>query len=127
DPSCAIHLIDQPKKAGVKKLVTPSSRGADKPAEAPLEMQHYQEAKKAADDHLRTSFLNHSIVRPGHLTNGEKTHKITAASHIGHSGKISRKDVAQVLVDCLQPAIAENKTFEILGGDTATELALQKL
>jgi len=126
DQDGAINLIDKAKAAGVKKFVMLSSMGTDDPSQNP-DLQHYLEAKKTADKHLQASFLDYSIVRPGALTNGEKTNRIKANEHLNEYGEISRKDVAQVIVDCLPPNVLQNKTFEILEGSLATELALQEV
>ncbi len=126
DQEGAINLIDRAKAAGVKKFVMLSAMGTEDPSQKP-ELEHYLEAKKTADDHLKASFLDYSIVRPGKLTEGEKTNKIKAKARLNEYGEISRKDVAQVLVDCLPPNVLQNKTFEILEGNLATELALQEV
>ena len=126
DQEGAINLIDSAKAAGVKKFVMLSAMGTENPSENP-NLQHYLEAKKTADNHLKASFLDYSIVRPGALTDGEKTNKIKADKQLNEYGEISRKDVAQVLVDCLPPNVLQNKTFEILEGNLATELALQEV
>lgn len=127
DQNGAINLIDQAKTANVKKFVMLSSMGADDPENGPEGLKHYLKAKKKADDHLKACFMEYSIVRPGHLTTDDKTNKIKAGEKLNESGKISRKDVAQVLVDCLEDGIAQNKSFEILSGDMAIELALREI
>lgn len=126
DQEGAINLIDKSKAAGVKKFVMLSAMGTEDPPQKP-DLEHYLKAKKTADDHLKASFLDYSIVRPGRLTEGEKTNKIKAKTHLNEYGEISRKDVAQVMVDCLPANVLQNKTFEILGGNLATELALQEV
>lgn len=126
DEKGAINLIDSAKAAGVRKLVMLSSMGTEKPDENP-DLAHYLRAKKTADDHLKASFLDYTIVRPGRLTNGEKTNKIKAKKQLNEYGEISRKDVAQVLVDSLPAAMVKNKTFEILQGDQAISLALEEV
>lgn len=127
DRDGAINLIDQSKAAGVKKFVMLSSMGSDKPSDGSMELQPYLEAKKAADEHLQASFLDYTIIRPGQLTEGKKTNKIEAAKKLNKSGTISRKDVAQVLVNCLPPNMVQNKTFEILNGNKAIALALEEV
>lgn len=127
DQNGAINLIDQAKANDVKKFVMLSSMGADDPESGPEGLTHYLKAKKEADDHLKACFMEYSIVRPGHLTTDEKTNKIKAGEKLNESGKISRKDVAQVLVDCLQDGIAQNKSFEILNGEMGIELALREI
>lgn len=126
DRDGAINLIDQSKAAGVRKFVMLSSMGADDPSQNE-DLKSYLEAKKTADEHLRTSFLEHSIVRPGALTNNAKTNKIKAAEKLGEYGEIPRQDVAQVLIDCLEPNLLKNRTFEILSGDKATPIALKEI
>lgn len=125
DQNGAINLIDQAKAAGVKKFVMLSSMGADNPSKGPDGLEPYLKAKAEADSHLQASFLEYTIVRPGYLTNDEKTNKIKASEKLGEMGKISRKDVAQVLVGSLAPDRVQNKVFEIISGNTAIELALE--
>ncbi len=127
DQNGAINLIDQAKAAGVKKFVMLSSMGVADPKNGPEDLRHYLEAKKVADDHLKACFMEYSIVRPGYLTTGDKTNKIRAGESLGEFGKISRKDVAQVLVDCLEDGIAQNRAFEILSGDIGIEFALREI
>jgi uncharacterized protein YbjT (DUF2867 family) len=126
DQEGAINLIDQAKAAGVRKFVMLSSMGTDNPDQGG-DLEFYLRAKKAADDHLKASFLEYSIVKPGALTNGEKTNKIAAKKRLNKYGEISRKDVAQVIVACLPPNMMQNEDFEILSGDTAIELALEEV
>jgi len=126
DRDGAINLIDRSKAAGVRKFVMLSSMGADNPSQNE-DLKSYLEAKKTADDHLKASFLEYSIVRPGALTNNEKTNKIKAAEKLGEYGEIPRRDVAQVLIDCLEPNMLKNRTFEILSGDKATAIALKEI
>ncbi|MDR6299919.1 SDR family oxidoreductase [Mesonia maritima] len=126
DEKGAINLIDRSKAAGVRKFVMLSAMGTDKPSENP-DLEQYLRSKKTADDHLKASFLDYSIVKPGRLTNGEKTNRIKAKTRLNEYGEISRKDVAQVLVDCLPPNMLQNKDFEILSGDKAIEIALSEV
>jgi uncharacterized protein YbjT (DUF2867 family) len=55
-------------KANIKKFVMLSSMGADKPEET-TQLQEFLKAKYNADEYLKVSGLNYSIVRPGSLTN----------------------------------------------------------
>lgn len=126
DQNGAINLIDSSKAAGIKKLVMLSAMGTENPTAIP-ELEQYFHAKKNADDHLKASFLEYSIVKPGRLTNGEKTNKIKAKKRLNESGEISRKDVAQVLVNCLPPSILQNKEVEIVEGETAIAIALGEI
>lgn len=124
DENGAINLIDQSKAANIKKFVMLSSMGADQPSSGPEGLQHYLKAKQTADKRLQACFMDYSIVRPGPLTDGAKTNKIQAATRLNKQGDITRKDVAQTLVNCLQPEVMTNRIVEILNGGLAIELAL---
>lgn len=126
DQEGAIRLMDEAKKANVKKFVMLSAIRADHPDDSPI--QHYLKAKKAADDHLREIDINYSIIRPGRLTKGEGSGHIIAKEHLGsQNGAISREDVAQVLVSALDHVNLHNKTIEVLEGEETIEEALANL
>ncbi|WP_282067962.1 SDR family oxidoreductase [Olleya namhaensis] len=126
DQEGAKRLIDASNKNNVKKFVMLSSMGADHPEQAE-QLQAYLKAKHNADEYLKSSGLNYSIVRPGSLTNGELTNKIQLDTKLNKSGDISRNDVAQTLVRSLNDDVANNATFEILKGDTLIGDALNTL
>ncbi|WP_272022472.1 SDR family oxidoreductase [Olleya namhaensis] len=126
DQEGAKRLIDASNKNHVKKFVMLSSMGADHPEQAE-QLQAYLKAKYNADEYLKSSGLNYSIVRPGSLTNGELTNKIQLDTKLNKSGDISRNDVAQTLVRSLNDDVANNATFEILKGETLIGDALNTL
>jgi len=117
DQEGAKRMIDASIKYKVRKFVMLSSMGADQPEKAE-QLQDYLKAKHNADEYLKSSGLNYSIVRPGSLTNGELTNKIQLKTKLNKSGEISRNDVAQTLVRSLNDDVANNATFEILKGET---------
>ena len=126
DQEGAKRLIDASNKNNVKKFVMLSSMGADQPQQAE-QLQDYLKAKHNADEYLKSSGLNYSIVRPGSLTNGDLTNKIQLDTKLNKSGEISRNDVAQTLVRSLNDDVANNATFEILKGETLIGDALNKV
>ncbi|PIB31797.1 NAD-dependent dehydratase [Gaetbulibacter sp. 5U11] len=126
DQEGAKRLIDASNKNNIKKFVMLSSMGADQPQQAE-QLQDYLKAKHIADEYLKSSGLNYSIVRPGSLTNGELTNKIQLETKLNKSGEISRNDVAQTLVRSLYDDVANNVTFEILKGETLIGDALNKV
>ncbi|MCM5662329.1 SDR family oxidoreductase [Galbibacter mesophilus] len=125
DQEGAKRLIDVAKIANVKKFVMLSSMGADEP-ESVEKLQDYLKAKQKADVHLRNSGLNYSIVRPGMLNNEQPSGKIQLSEKLNKQGEISRADVAQTLVRALHDDSANEKTFEILNGETLIAEALDK-
>lgn len=126
DRNGAISLVDQAKRAGVRRFVLVSSMNADTPEKGPEKMRHYFEAKKAADDHLRASGLEYTIVRPGRLTDDEGTGTGTAtiAKDLNRSGEIAREDVATALLLTLDSPNTIGRHYEMLAGDTPIDKAL---
>ncbi|WP_442846342.1 SDR family oxidoreductase [Leeuwenhoekiella sp. H156] len=124
DQEGAKSLIDASKKAGVKKFVMLSSINADDPSSSD-KLQHYLEAKKNADEHLKNSGLQYTIVRPGSLTNDAGKREIKAAKKVDY-GEITRDDVAYTLVHVLNDDVAQNAVFEMIEGDTRIEEAIKQ-
>ncbi|SCY20650.1 Uncharacterized conserved protein YbjT, contains NAD(P)-binding and DUF2867 domains [Nonlabens sp. Hel1_33_55] len=125
DQEGAKKLIDASSKNDIKKFVMLSSRGADAPEKAD-DLQDYLKAKHNADEHLKKSNLNFTIVRPGTLNNNKATDHIVLTDKLSQKGEISRADVAQVLTRVLHDDVANHSTFEILQGDTLIGEALDK-
>ena len=126
DQEGAKRLIDEASKNNIKKFVMLSSMGADHPEEATA-LQDYLKAKQNADNYLKASGLNYTIVRPGSLTNNEPTNAIELEDKLNKHGEISRDDVAQTLVRTLNDDVANNATFEIIKGETLIGVALHQL
>ncbi len=126
DQEGAKRLIDAGKKANIQHFVMLSSVGADYPR-GPLEQ--YLEAKRNADEHLKSSGIPYTIIRPGSLSFDEPTGKIELSSHFESTKgrSIPRKDVANTIVASLNHEKTLNKTFEILSGDVEIEKALDQL
>jgi uncharacterized protein YbjT (DUF2867 family) len=123
DQEGAKRLIDASKNAGAKKFVMLSSMGADDPSESDT-LEDYLRAKQNADNYLKASGLNYTIVRPGSLTDKEGTGKIQLKEKVENPGSISRADVAQTLVEVLKNDVKHNQVFEILAGETLIENAV---
>ena len=128
DQEGAVKVIEACEKNAVGRFVMLSARNVDKPDEGPEKIRHYLKAKKVADDRLRKSTLNYTIIRPGRLTNEEETGSIFASVKLDHTaGEISRADVARTLVEALENENTYRKTIEILYGDTEISEALSKV
>jgi len=123
DQDGAKRLIDAAKDAGIKKFVMLSTMGADNPSVSE-EMGDYLKAKQNADEYLKASGLDYTIVRPGSLTNEEGTGKIQLREKLESFGKITRADVAKTLVEVLEGDVMQNQVFEILEGETPIEKAI---
>jgi uncharacterized protein YbjT (DUF2867 family) len=90
-------------------------------------MRPYYEAKAAADDALAASGLEHTIVRPGRLTDAPGTGRIDAAERLGRYGDVPRDDVAATLLAILETDSAIGKSFDLLAGETPIEQAVRSL
>jgi uncharacterized protein YbjT (DUF2867 family) len=126
DRDGAINLAKATENSGIKKFVMLSAISADEPERGPEELQHYLKMKSEADDYLKTTELDYTIVRPGGLTHEEGTSKIKVGEKVDR-GTIPRADVAKTMIAALQEANAYHKTFEMVSGDTQIEDALKTL
>ncbi|MCM3714850.1 SDR family oxidoreductase [Halalkalibacter oceani] len=123
----AIKTIDEAEKHGIKRFVMLSSMGTVDPDKSDR-IRHYLVAKKLADDHLKRSGLDYTIVRPGSLTNDPAQGKIKLEPEIKvRDNTITREDVAIVLANVVEREQTIHKTFEILNGDTPIVEALDAL
>ncbi|WP_394509399.1 SDR family oxidoreductase [Priestia aryabhattai] len=126
DQNGAKNIIDEAKNQGVKRFVMLSSMGTDAPEQGPEGLQLYLRAKAIADEYLKQSNLQYTIVRPGTLSNDSATGKIDINNDIeDKSQTIPRADVATVLVECLNEEATIGKTFEMLAGETEIEQAIK--
>lgn len=123
----AVKLVEAAERHGARRYLMLSSTGADDPGAREEAMRPYLEAKGRADERLRQSGLDYTIIRPGRLTDEERTGRIDAAESLGRRGEISREDVAATFAAALDRSNTIGKTFEILAGDTPIEEALAKL
>ena len=115
---------------GIKRFVQLGSMGSDDPNAGGEAMKPYLVAKRTADDLLQTTDLDYTIVRPGALSDEEKSGKIEVSlegfsSTEGRS--IPRADVAHVLVDVLDRSNTYHKVFEVLQGDQPASEQLKTL
>ncbi|PGF15091.1 NAD-dependent dehydratase [Natrinema sp. CBA1119] len=128
DRDGAIGLIDAASAAGVDRFVMLSSMGADDPESGPEALRDYLIAKAEADEYLRNSGLDYTIVRPGELTNESGTGEIRAGEGLElGDGDIPREDVARTLVAAIDFEPVSGETFEILSGEESIEDALETI
>jgi uncharacterized protein YbjT (DUF2867 family) len=123
----AVRLIEAAKAARISRYVIVSSMGADHPEQASGGFRAYLEAKAGADEAVRASGLDYTVVRPGGLTDDPGTGAVDIAERLGRRGQIPRDDVAAVLVAVLDAPNTIGTTFEVLGGSTPIADAVQAL
>jgi len=121
----AAKLVEAAEQRGARRYLMLSSMGAGDPEGGPEAMRPYLRAKARADERLRESGLDYTIIRPGSLTNDEETGRVEAAESLGRRGEISRADVARTFAFALEAENTYGKTFEVLAGDTPIREALK--
>jgi uncharacterized protein YbjT (DUF2867 family) len=122
----AVKLIEAAKRNGIGRYVIVSAISAGRPDEWSEQMRPYYEAKADADSRLSESGLDHTIVRPGGLTDDPGTGLVRVGTDL-ERGDIPREDVAAVLLAVLETPSSIGKTFELVSGDTPVEEAVRGL
>jgi uncharacterized protein YbjT (DUF2867 family) len=119
----AVKLIEAAKAEGIARYLMVSSMGADDPPAGGDVFGAYLRAKALADDALRASGLDYTIVRPGSLTDDPGTGLVRIAEDTGR-GQVPRADVAAVLLACLDTPATIGRSFDVIGGDAPIAEAL---
>jgi uncharacterized protein YbjT (DUF2867 family) len=123
----AVKLIHAAQKNGIRRYVMVSSMGAGSPPPDGGDVfGEYVRAKAEADRALAASGLDHTITRPGRLTDEPGTGLVTVGATV-QRGSIPRADVAAVLAAVLHTDGTVGKTFELVSGDTPIDEALAGL
>jgi uncharacterized protein YbjT (DUF2867 family) len=126
DKGAAVMLADAAEAAGVRRYLMVSAMGTENAdPESDDVFQVYLRAKQDADDHLRASGLDWTIVRPGRLTDDVPTGQVRVGNLEG--GSVTRGDVAHVLAEVLDADNTIGVAFDLLNGDTAVDEAISKL
>lgn len=124
DRDGAVKLIEAAKKNNIKRYVMLSAMGVEEPSGNEV-FQVYQQAKAEADEALRNSGLEYTIIRPGRLTDDSGTGLVELAPELP-KGEISREDVANVLAVILETPEAAYHQFALTSGNTPVREAVRK-
>ncbi|GAB3547347.1 SDR family oxidoreductase [Arthrobacter tumbae] len=126
DRDAAIRSMDAAKEAGVNRYVMVSYIGARKDHGVPEDngFFHYAEAKAAADEYLRGTDLEWTILGPGALTTdpGKGTIEVSADPQ---QDSVAREDVAQVAASVLNNPGTVGKFVQFNTGETPIAEALE--
>lgn len=123
----ACKAIDKAKQHDIKQFVMVSSRDAGDPEHGTPAIKHYNICKHFADKHLMESHLPYTILRPGRLTDGPLTGKISTTRPAEEQQQfISRADVAACIVQCLDHSETVNQIEELYQGDMPIQQAFIK-
>jgi nucleoside-diphosphate-sugar epimerase len=120
----AVKLIAAAQQAGIRRYVIVSSMGSDPNLPGEDTFSVYLRAKGRADDALRASGLDATVVRPGGLTNDPGTGHVSLGENLPR-GQVPRDDVAAVLAVVINSPNTIGRTMDLTGGDTPIAEAVQ--
>lgn len=118
DRDAARRAVDAASQAGVRRFVMVSWIGStpDHGIDPGDAFFAYADAKLAADDHLRASDLDWTILGPGTLTTEPATGRITTAPQ--GKAEVGRADVAAVVAAVLVQPATIGRFIRFGAGDT---------
>jgi uncharacterized protein YbjT (DUF2867 family) len=118
DRAASVLLAEAAQLAGVQRYVQVSAINVDEEPDASRgdAWVAYVHAKRAADEALRATSLDWTILRPGRLTDDPGVGKVLLAPSVPY-GSITRDDVAAVLAAVLDNPGTIGQTLELVEGD----------
>ncbi len=129
DRDAAIRSMDAAVAAGVSRYVMVSFSGATAghlvPADDPF--RRYQDAKIAADEHLRGTELDWTVLGPGALTTDPSDGRVNPDASSRDGDESPRELVAQVAAAVLADGRASRKTLVFGAGDVPIDAWLGNL
>jgi uncharacterized protein YbjT (DUF2867 family) len=126
DYAGAAKLMVAARAMGVTRYVIVSAMGTRQPPGDDDVFSIYLRAKARADEELRASGLDWTIVCPGMLTDEPGTGRVRAGESVDR-GEIPRDDVAATLLAVLDEPKTVGVTFELVGGETQVAEAVAAL
>lgn len=123
----AIKSIQAAEQKGVKRFVMVSAAGAGSDQFWPDSMRPYYIAKHLADEALKESRLDYTILRPTRLTDEDAAGKIKVSDDPKSlQSEIPRQAVAEAVEAALKDGSALGKVVEMSAGDQEITSALRK-
>ncbi|WP_338216059.1 SDR family oxidoreductase [Companilactobacillus muriivasis] len=117
----AIKTMMVAEAIGIKRYIMVSSVFSDNRSKWDASgIKPYMIAKHYADDHLRGTNLDYTIIHPGGLTDEDGTGKIKLLGN-NEIGNIPRVDVARALALIIQNPTTIGKEYTFASGETVEE------
>ena len=110
------NVFDAAKTAAVSRVMMISSVGAGNSADAPPWISKWILSdvlvlKTQAEEHLQNSGLPYTIIRPGGLKDADATGNGLLTEDVMAMGIITRKDLAQLMLESLDNDTTANKVY----------------
>jgi uncharacterized protein YbjT (DUF2867 family) len=118
DRAAAVLLADAAQRAGIRRYLLVSSTGVDAPPAPGTDevWAAYLRAKKAAEEAIRDTDLEWTILRPGALTDDPGTGTVLLAPPPVERGAVTRDDTAAVLAALLDAPGSAGQVLELREG-----------
>src|SRR3954464_15167797 len=113
DRDGAVKLIDACRENGISRYVIVSAMGAKPGVTGDEVFQVYLRAKFEADEALRASGLDFTVVRPGGLTDDPGAGQVALGEEL-ERGNIARADVAATIAAALPAPNTVAKTLDLI-------------
>jgi nucleoside-diphosphate-sugar epimerase len=126
DRDGAIKLLQAATAAGVARYLIVSSVGAEQPPDGDSVFDVYLRAKAEADEAVKVSNRDWTIVRPGPLTDDPGTGRASIES-TPFRAPVARADVAAVIARVLPNPGAVGRILYVGGGEQPIGEALEKI
>jgi uncharacterized protein YbjT (DUF2867 family) len=123
----SLKSIEGARAAGIRRFVQVSAIGVDDPlppGTSPV-WRAYVEAKRDADEALRASGLDWTILRPGLLTDDPPTSRVALGDV--ERGEVPRADVAAVLAAVLDDPRTVGHQWNLVGGEDLVASAIERV
>lgn len=119
DRAAAELLAEAARLAGVRRYLLVSSTGVDEPLDPGRDevWAAYVKAKKAAEEALRATDLDWTILRPGRLTDDPGTGRVLLSPPPVERADVTRDDTAAVLAALLDSPGSVGKVLELREGE----------
>ena len=129
DQDAAIRSMEAAGTAGVSRYLMVSFSGSFPEHHVPEDnpFRGYQDAKIAADEHLRGTDLNWTILAPGTLTDDPGHGTVNPAATFRSGDESPRELVAQVALAVLDDARASRRTLVFGSGDVPLDVWLDSV
>ena len=125
DLDAAVKSMEAAKSAGIDRFIIVSAFYADdREAWNTTGIKPYYIAKHYADEALKRSGLQYTILRPARLLDGSGTGKIATTADTQSELQIFRDDVAAVIVEVLSNQHTVGKSIDLINGHEGIQEAL---
>jgi len=122
-----VKSIEGARAAGISRFVQISAINVDEPVRDDTDpvWKAYVEAKRDADQALRDSGLDWTIIRPGRLTDDPATNHVALGAGVDR-GDVTRADVASVVAAVLDEPSSIRQQWNLVNGDVPVHDAVSQ-